>query len=245
MIKEIRIYIEGLGEDNKKKLEIKNPNFKSKLNQGKEKEAGLRRGFQSFFKEIKDLAQSKNINLEIIMCGGRKLAYNDFSKALESHPEAFNILLVDSEGKISQDQSPWQYLETNKQDKWQSLNLSDDHCHLMVQTMEAWFIADLETLRQFYGDNFVDTKIINGLENDKDNIENVTKYNLQKWIEHATKHCKNIDGSSKKYNKSQHPPKLLAIINVEKVRKKCYWCNRIFRTLIKLIEQLSYDKEKI
>lgn len=232
MTKEIRLYIEGLGDDNQNKLESKNPNFKSKLKQGKEKEAGLRRGFQSFFQEINNLAQTQNISLEIIMCGGRKLAYNNFSKALQSHPDAFNILLVDSEGKINQEDNPWEYLQTNKQDQWQSLNLSDEHCHLMVQTMEAWFIADLETLKDFYGVNFVDTKIINGLEHYKDNVENVSKYNLVKWLKQATKHCK-------KYNKSQHPPKLLAMINVEKVKEECYWCNRIFIILKNVIEKFS------
>lgn len=32
--------------------------------------------------------------------------------------------------------------------------VGDDHCHLMVQIMESWFLADKSALKSFYGQRF-------------------------------------------------------------------------------------------
>jgi hypothetical protein len=228
MITEIRIYIEGF-KDKIQIPESKNPNFKSKIiSQGKI--ASLRIGFQGFFKDIKEMTESKNIALEIIMCGGRKSAYNDFVKALEDHDNAFNILLIDSEGKISQEDRIWEYLETKKEDQWQSLNLTDEHCHLMVQVMEAWFIADINALKQFYQKGFKEDKIKRGMNNYQ-SIEQVSKETIDVWLRSATRHS--VKG---KYHKTQHAPKLLELLNVNQVRNSCYYCDRLFKTLIYIID---------
>ncbi|MEA5595008.1 hypothetical protein [Rivularia sp. UHCC 0363] len=70
MVKEIRIYIEGGGDSNNTK-------------------ASIRKGFGQFFQELVQLARSKNIKWQIIICGSRNNAFRDFKNALKSHPNAF------------------------------------------------------------------------------------------------------------------------------------------------------------
>lgn len=127
MVKEVRIYIEGGGD-------------------GKNTKALLRRGFSSFFKELVQVAQSKKINWNITVCGSRNNAFRDFKNALATHPDAFVILLVDSEAPVVK-QSPWEHLKLR--DNWDSPGVDDTHCYLMVQAMEAWFMADIDTLKKF------------------------------------------------------------------------------------------------
>lgn len=126
MVKEVRIYIEGGGD-------------------GKNTKQLLRGGFSSFFKELVQVAQSKKIKWQIILCGSRNHAFRNFKNALEDHPNAFVILLVDSEAPVKQ--SPWEHLKSR--DNWDSPGVDDTHCYLMVQAMEAWLIADIDTLKRF------------------------------------------------------------------------------------------------
>ncbi len=55
MVREIRIYIEGIGEESEDETKIENtaqkrPGFRSKIPAGKEATAGLRAGFIHVFK---------------------------------------------------------------------------------------------------------------------------------------------------------------------------------------------------
>lgn len=138
MVKAIRIYIEGGGD-------------------GKDQKAFMKQGFSKFVKSLADLARSQKIGWNIIICGSRNNTFRDFENALKSHPEAFNILLVDAEAPVT-DNSSWTHLKSR--DNWQKpLGTDDTHCHLMVQTMEAWFIADLKSLKKFYGQGFQESSI--------------------------------------------------------------------------------------
>jgi len=119
MIKEIRIYIEGGGD-------------------GKNTKALIRQGFSQLLKPLVELAKSQRIKWDIIICGSRNNAFRDFKNALKSHPEAFNVLLVDAEAPVTIN-SPWAHLKFR--DNWDKPSgLDDSNCHLMVQAMEAWFM---------------------------------------------------------------------------------------------------------
>ncbi len=131
MVKEIRIYAEGGGNDAQTKTL-------------------LREGFNNFLKGLVAIARAKRIRWHIIACGSRNQAYSDFVTALQTHPDAFNVLLVDSEEPVSK--SPWLHLQ--ERDNWNAEQIGHEHCHLMVQTMEAWLIADLSALKRFYGQGF-------------------------------------------------------------------------------------------
>ncbi|NES22276.1 MAG: DUF4276 family protein [Symploca sp. SIO3E6] len=126
MVKEIRIYIEGGGDDRDTKRKI-------------------RQGFSGFLKNLVYIARNKRIKWDIIVCGSRNNAFRSFKNALEDYPDAFNMLLVDSEAAVNK--LPWEHLKSR--DNWDSSNVDDTHCHLMVQAMEAMFIADIDTLKKF------------------------------------------------------------------------------------------------
>lgn len=147
MVREIRIYIEGIGDESEDESKIENipqkrPGFRSKIQPGKETTAGLRAGFIHVFKELYDLADNKGIKILSIPSGSRRNACEDFLMSLESYPDAFNVLLVDSESAVAKTHTPWEHLRSRKADQpWilATQGLDDAFCHLMVQTMEAWF----------------------------------------------------------------------------------------------------------
>jgi len=205
MVKEIRIYIEGGGE-------------------GKNTKALLRQGFSSFFKELVEVVQSKKIKWNITLCGSRNNAFRDFKNALDAHPDAFVILLVDSEAPVVK-QSPWEHLKWR--DNWDSPGVDDNHCYLMVQSMEAWFMADIDTLKFFYGQGFKENVIPK-----KSNVETIEKDLLERSLKAASR-----DTTQGEYKKIQHASKLLKMLEVDKVRKASSECDRIFTTLTQLMEQ--------
>ncbi|MEG4118607.1 DUF4276 family protein [Microcoleus sp. N9_B4] len=205
MVKEIRIYIEGGGD-------------------GKNTKQLLRGGFSIFFKEIVQVARSKQIKWNITVCGSRNNAFRDFKNALTDHPDAFVILLVDSEAPVVK-QSPWEHLKWR--DNWDSPGVDDTHCYLMVQAMEAWFMADIDTLKRFYGQGFKQNEIPKNI-----NVETIEKDLLERSLKAASRDTK----SKGEYQKIQHASKLLEMLDVDKVRKASSECDRIFTTLIKLME---------
>ncbi|MBO3457474.1 DUF4276 family protein [Aetokthonos hydrillicola Thurmond2011] len=197
MVKEIRIYIEGGGD-------------------GKESKAKLREGFHKF------LQVSRERRINITMCGKRNDAFRDFKNALKSHQDAFNLLLVDAEAPVKL--SPWEHLKSR--DNWDLPDVDDIHCHLMVQVMEAWFIADIETLRKFYGQGFKE----NAIKRSQD-VESLDKDILNKKLKAAT--CNTSKGE---YHKIKHASLLLASLNADQVRKASLHCDRLFRTLVQIID---------
>lgn len=203
MVREIRIYVEGGGD-------------------GKNTKALIRQGFSSFLKDIVQIARSKRIRWQLIICGSRGNAFSDFMTALETHPSAFNVLLVDSEEPVKT--KPWEHLK--HRDNWDSPGVDDTHCHLMVQVMESWFVADIDALRRFYGQGFKENSIPRNLK-----VEDINKEALGSALKGATK-----DTSKGEYDKIQHGSKLLEQIDVAKVRKAAYYCDRLFTTLAQKME---------
>jgi Domain of unknown function (DUF4276) len=206
MVKEVRIYIEGGGD-------------------GKNTKQLLRQGFSSFFKELVAVARSKQIKWNITVCGSRNNAFRDFKNALGDYPNAFIILLVDSEAPVVK-QSPWQHLKLR--DNWDAPGVDDTHCYLMVQAMEAWLIADVDTLKRFYGQGFKENAIPKSR-----NVETIDKDLLERSLKTATRDTK----SKGEYQKIQHAYQLLEMLDVDKARKASLECERIFATLTELMEQ--------
>jgi hypothetical protein len=204
MVSEIRIYIEGGGD-------------------GKNTKALIRQGFRSFLKDLVQIARSKQIKWELILCGSRNNAFRNFKNALEDHPDAFNVLLVDSEASIKK--PPWEHLKSR--DNWDLPGVDDIHCHLMVQSMEAWFIADIDTLKKFYGQGFRENSISKNT-----NVEKIDKDSLEPSLKEATRNT-----SKGEYQKIQHASKLLELLDVTKVRKAAPKCDRLFTTLAQIMEE--------
>jgi hypothetical protein len=239
----IHIYIEGAGNanDDEELLPMQRPGLRSKITAGKETTSSLREGFFKFFQELVDIAKKQKIEFRIVICGSRQDTYENFKLSLESHPESFNILLIDSESPISPHQNYWEHLRNRKEDQsWirgDKLDYDDDQCHFMVQAMEAWFVADIDALKAFYRQGFKEEKITRGMKNYQI-IEQVSSKTLLVWLKSATRHSEHG-----KYDKiTRRPPhhalEILKRLDANKVRQASPYCNRIFTT-IKAIMDVS------
>ena len=91
----------------------------------------------------------------------------------------------------------------------------------MVQSMEAWFIADQEALAKYYGRGFR-TKSLPP----RRDIEAIPKADLVPALQQASK-----DTTKGKYHKTAHGYALLAFIAPAKVRQKSPHAERFFRRL--------------
>jgi Domain of unknown function (DUF4276) len=181
-----------------------------------------REGFTEFLKK----AGLRGYMPRVIVCGSRKNAYDDFCTALDSGEPA--MLLVDSEERVDPElllvdkedvvttARPWRHLLHRVGDKWDKPPKANDaHCHLMAQCMEAWFLTDRETLKNFFGQGFN----VNALPAVANPIEEVAKLDIFQSLANATKGCK----TKAPYGKGEHSFKLLALIDPAKVMKASGW----------------------
>ena len=112
---------------------------------------------------------------------------------------------MDSEGTVT-DQSP--VLHLTSRDKWEFPQLGNHRVFLMVQAMEAWFLADRATLAAFYGTGFRR----NSLPGSEENIETIRKDDLEPSLKRASK-----DTTKGEYHKTKHGFALLALIDPARV----------------------------
>ena len=108
-----------------------------------------RRAFVQFFKKALGAGPQPRVE----PCGSRDEAHKDFCRFLQQDRDTCSILLVDSEDAVADDATPWQHLQ--RRDKWTTpVRVPSDQVHLMVQCMEAWFLADRRILIDYYRHNF-------------------------------------------------------------------------------------------
>jgi hypothetical protein len=202
MVKEIRIYVEGGGD-------------------GSESKAAVQRGFGQFLHPLRQRARVRRIRWQVVACGGRNAAFDAFKTALRIHPAAFNILLVDAEGFVAA--KPWHHLSVS--DGWQAPPVDPDQCHLMVQAVEAWLIADPKALADFYGQGFHARSLPA-----RHDVESVDRRDLVPALEQATRNT-----SKGTYHKIEHCPKILARLDQNAVRSRAPHCDRLFHTVERLV----------
>ena len=160
-------------------------------------------------------------SFQVIACGSRAEAFQDFRAALKSHPSAYIILLVDSEGIVST--GPWTHLRTRVGDGWhQPSGTTDDQAHLMVQVMESWFLADRNILIAYYGKNFRASSLPR-----RSNVELIPKHDVFRALEHASR--KTLKGP---YHKTKHAFDLLEMIDPTLVRAASAHAGRLFKVLL-------------
>jgi hypothetical protein len=136
---------------------------------------------------------------------------------LRRSPDAFNVLLVDSEGPVSL--PPREHLR--QQAGWDLTSLRDDQVHLMAQTVEAWLIADPEALAGYYGRHF-HRKVLPG----QIDVETIPKEQLLEKLKRATE--KTQKGP---YAKIRHCADLLSRLDSGRVRQRAKHCDLLFQTL--------------
>lgn len=209
-MKTVKLFVEGGGNSN-------------------ELHTDCRRAFKSFLSK----SGLEGHMPRIIACGTRNEAYSDYCTAIENGEEA--ILLVDSESSviIPQDVTdddrtwkPWHHLKNRRgqdgqlADCWDKpQNVTESDCHLMVELMESWFIADIDTLKQYYGQGFNESCLPK-----QTNIENISKNEVIKALKAATKNTQK--GS---YSKGRHSLEILERINPHRVIERSKWANRFIK----------------
>jgi hypothetical protein len=145
----------------------------------------------------------------IVACGGRQQAFDRFKTAtLNCRAGEMFVLLVDSEGPVTAN-TAIEHLHTR--DGWDFSLLMDSQVFLMVQAMEAWFLADREALAAFYDGGFLPKS----LPGSPTNVEAIRKDELEPALKNATKNTK----TKREYHKINHGTALLALIDPAKVEK--------------------------
>ena len=139
--------------------------------------SACRRGFQRFVEK----SGLKGRMPEIIASGSRMNAYTRFAKRsrITANEDECALLLVDAEGPV-RNQRSWEYLKDR--DGWNRPDgTTDDQCHLMVQAMESWFLADRKSLAEYYGQGFRESALPSNPQ-----IEEVPKSDVLDGMRHAT-----------------------------------------------------------
>jgi hypothetical protein len=157
----------------------------------------------------------------IVACGGRRSAFDDYCTALRNGERA--MLLVDSECAVTV-ASPWRHLSERPGDAWPRPEGAQEHdCHLMVQCMESWFLADRTVLAKFFGQGFNE----NALPSPDRPIEQVEKNELLDSLARATKTCK----TKSSYGKGEHSFQILALIDPARVSGASFWAKRFLESM--------------
>jgi hypothetical protein len=101
-----------------------------------------------------------------------------------------------------------------------------DSVFWMVQLMEAWFLADPEALGRYYGDGFVHKALKKNPQ-----VEEIPKADVLECLKQATRNTQK--GA---YHKTAHAPRILELLDPDKVRKAARHCERLFREILAGIE---------
>ena len=198
-----RVYVEGGGNGNKA------------LN------AECRRAFREFFTKAGLAGRLPRV----VPGGGRRQTYDDFCTAWnDPKNDAFTVLLVDSEAPVAEGVGPWTHLQNRPDDRWnRPPGATDEHAHLMVQCMEAWFLADRETVSAYFGNGFRP----DALPGRADDIERIPKRDVLTGLGNATRGCRTRRG----YKKGRDSFEILAELNPERVTAASPHARRLVETL--------------
>ena len=154
----------------------------------------------------------------IVACGGRQNAYESFVTALEAD-DGPPMLLVDAEAPVKKPSS-WQHL--HERDAWDCpAGATDEQCHLMVQVMESWFLANRASLSSFYGQRFNDNALTGNPK-----IEQVSKADVFKRLENATRRTQK--GA---YSKGAHSFDILGAVDPGEVERASPHAKRFLNAL--------------
>ena len=155
----------------------------------------------------------------IVAAGSRRNAYESF-KTAHGRGDENVMLLVDAEGPVTAD-GPWRHLKTR--DGWDRPDgATDEQCHLMVEVMESWFLADREALEAFYGQGYRS----NALPPNQD-VEQIPKRDVLDGLAQSAR-------SSTKggYDKGAHSFRILEKLDPEKVRDAAPHADRFLSVLL-------------
>lgn len=176
----------------------------------KSSKVDCRRGFRKFL---------ENANVQrlprIVAGGGRQQAFEKFKEAhSQGHPV---ILLVDREAPVAaaHRDNPWHHLKSR--DRWKTpASAKAEQCHLMVQLLESWFLADPQKLADYFGQGTNLQKLL-GVQD----VEQVTKHDVYSRIHLATKAT-----SKGSYDKGRDTCEILSRLDPQKVARSSRFAQR-------------------
>lgn len=186
-------------------------------------DAELRKAFHDFLG-----AAGVNARPRVVAGGSRQATHRAFYQALMRSEAAY--LLVDAEATPEAELAtgdpanwqPWAHLLT--QDQWQRPDgATDQQCHLMVECMENWLLADPTMLAEYFGKGFQ----AQHLPKPGASVESLTKQQAQHGLVKATRQC----ASKGAYSKGAHSFKLLALLSPAKLLPLAPWAQRFVQTL--------------
>jgi hypothetical protein len=194
VVREIWLHVEGGGNANQKER--------------------LRQALGTFLNELQYRARAKGVRLRITFWGPRSETYIAFSRSRSQEPATLHLLLVDSEGPVNT--SARQHLM--QVDGWNLSNVPEDGCHLMVEVMESWFLADPGALENYFGQGFS----VDALPPTRD-VEQVAKDTVLEKLNRAARATK-----KQRYDKGRDTHLILARLDASKVRSRAPHCDRLF-----------------
>ena len=184
--------------------------------------AALRRGMDVLLGSLKQAARDRSMRWKLVCCGPRDEAFRSFRNAARNGEAAIVLLLVDAEGPVAT--GPREHLQAG--DKWDMTGVDAQSVHLMVQTMEAWIVADVDALSRYYGQGFNAGALPRAAD-----PESVAKREVERSLRRATEHT-----GKGRYRKIAHASDLLQRIDAETVRARCRHCQRLFDELGGMID---------
>ena len=178
----------------------------------------LREGFNKLIRPRIERTSHNRVRFKLIAGGSTEETIKDFNKAASIHKDASIIMLIDS------DQAYDSGLLMNIRSQI-GANVQDEQIHFMVQVMESWFLADRDTLKQYYGREFQESRLPQNSD-----VERIPKSDVIAGLENATR-----DTSKGKYHKTKHAPQLLSNLDADKVCSAAPSCKRLFDSLQQLL----------
>ena len=116
--------------------------------------AQLRQGFDVLLEPQKNAARARKMSWKLIPCGGRNATFDAFQHAAGTAESEIIVLLVDAEEPVATSTPTGRATHLAKRDGWGLDGVAAEQVHLMTQCMEAWIVADADTLAAFYGKDF-------------------------------------------------------------------------------------------
>ncbi|MGY3089826.1 hypothetical protein ACVWYF_002874 [Hymenobacter sp. UYAg731] len=161
-------------------------------------------------------------------CASGNQAYEDFCLALATGEKA--LLLVDSEEPVAAGSHPgqpvpaWQHLASRAENRLaQPPQATTEQAHLMVPTMEAWFLADKDRLAAYYRGPYGREAFNENALPKRVNVEGVGKKQLEDALANATR-PNQTKGS---YHKGRHSFEILETLDPKMVAPASYHLRRL------------------